>query len=157
MDPLFNLLKQLQSITPDAAFQKRSLSSILKPQSAESVFARAFTYFSQPKILAATGGTMALLIIGTITLISSLSSSAMASLNTDHLNKELQSLDLQLKISEMQYYENSLKTVSVALNETSKNGPGHLNDEVIEKELENIKTLETENKNLEELLNELTL
>ena len=45
----------------------------------------------------------------------------------------------------------------MALNETAKNGPGHLNQTIIEKEMQELDMTNENNKNIDDLLNKLTL
>ena len=80
----------------------------------------------------------------------------LASLDSDNLTEELKGLDLKIKLSEVSYYEDSANKIGVALIQTSQNA-GNLDLNAIEKEAQSLNSAETDNKALENLLEDLTL
>ena len=70
-----------------------------------------------------------------------LSPATLSSLDPEKINEESEKLDIQIQLSQAKYYENSAKKIDVALNETS----------------DEFKKTANRQKELEQLLNELTL
>ncbi len=160
MVPLLKFLQQLNRIEPDRNFAQQSLARIFQtPQRQRArLWNRVQESFYYSGALVLTSFLLFIMFGGLSLLRSSLLSPAMmASLDSQKLNDEFDHLDLQIKVAEVSYYENSLQTVNVALNEASKNAPAHLNNTVIEKEVDGLKQLESRNQDLENLLNELVL
>ena len=82
----------------------------------------------------------------------------LSSLDEQKIEKEAGQVDIKITIAEAKYYNDSTKKVAIALEETAKNGPGHLNSAIIEKEVGGLDINADENgENIDELLRKLTM
>ncbi len=160
MEPLIKILEELRAISPRADFHSHSKSAILSASQKQrtAIWARLMSA-SQYTGALVFASLLMFAVLGGFSLIknSFFSPAILSSLDADKLNQEIRGLDSKIRLSEIKYYEDSINTVSVALNEASHNGPGHLNSSLIQQEANSVNTTETSNKNIEELLNELVL
>lgn len=155
-----HILKKLKETEPDKGFAERSLALILSvPQNKRVPFLSGVIEAFQYSSAVVMASLLFVVILGGISALNNklMSPAIMANLDDKKINEELDNLNLQIKLSEVQYYEDSFNKISVALNETSKNGPAHLDESVIEKEVQKINELESDNKKIDDLLNELVL
>lgn len=125
-------LEKLRSINPDQAFflQSKKMVLSLRPGVRRGF---GFELFS-PVFL---GGTLVVLIaVATGFLIFSPATgrSAYASLNSENLNKEIDSLIVNIQLQKIQYRQSIEKTVNSALYEIGNNETRHLNKNVLELE-----------------------
>ena len=139
------LLTKLKAIKPNKEFAAQSKALIFAaPQLEKNSVAFNFqSLLSFPnKTLATVGAALVLLLIGSIpALLNSPTPSMADSLDQEKLTSEAQSLDIQIQLSQVQYYEDSARKIEVALNEASDQYGSSI----------------THQKQLDELLNELTL
>ena len=63
------------------------------------------------------------------------------------------STDIGARLKEVEYYKTAAQKTTIALNEASTNGPGHLNSVLIEKEASSLEATDPRNKDIENLLN----
>ncbi|MDD5547801.1 MAG: hypothetical protein PHN74_02830 [Candidatus Pacebacteria bacterium] len=158
MEKIIEILTKLKLIEPDENFKRRSIAVILNaPQSTISAVSRSF--FDSIKFGAALALASLLLVVvfGGISILKTLAPSALTSLNTDVLDKELKSTDIQITLSEINYYSDSINKVAMVLDETSKNSSDILNSSAIEKESKELDSFNLNNKSVDELLNELSM
>jgi len=139
------LLTKLKTIKPNEEFKTRSRALILSsPQTSfhPKIFRRFLTTF-QFSAAFSLAAAFIFLIIGGLTMLNQklLSPAALSSLDPEKINEESEKLDIQIQLSQAKYYENSAKKIDVALNETS----------------DELKKTINRQKELEQLLNELTL
>jgi hypothetical protein len=136
-ETLIKILQKLKEIEPDNDLSKRSLPLILSaPQNRRAPlknFFRAFQ-FSGALVLASL---LLFIVFGGLTKLSQnfFSSNQLTSLDAENIRRELNDLDLKIKLTEVKYIsENPLSQTGVALNKT-----------------------EAEDKSVEDLLKELSL
>lgn len=159
-ETLINQLKKLKDIEPGHEFKKRSLTRILNTSQnyKAPIFHNFFAAFQFSGALIMASVLIFIILGGLSVLNLKIFSPAMlASLNTEHLNEELEGLDLKIRLSEVSYYEDAPSAVSVALGDSSQNKSDRLNSAAIEKEAQNLNDIEAESATLEELLNKLSL
>ena len=139
------LLTKLKTIEPSEDFKNRSRALILNSPQANfrpEIFRRFLTTF-QFSAAFSLAAAFIFLIIGGLSMINQklLSPATLSSLDPEKINEESEKLDIQIQLSQAKYYENSAKKIDVALNETS----------------DEFKKTTNRQKELEQLLNELTL
>ena len=162
MKNIEEVIKQLKKIEPSQEYRAHSLRLILSsPQNAENKF--SIRFFEILKFSAALSLTGLLIIISVSDPFSRfnarlLSPVLLSSLDEEKIQKEAGQVDIKINIGEAKYYNDSTKKVAVALNETAKNGPGHLNSAILEKEIGGLDINSSENReNIDELLRKLTM
>lgn len=156
------IIKQLKKIQPSEEYKTHSLRMILSaPQNRKnSVLVGIFELFKLGAALGLTGALIMISLSGILPALNAriLSPLLLSSLDKEKIKNEASQIDIRITVSEARYYNESLKKVAVALNETAKNGPGHLNSAILEKEMQNLNINGKDNgKNINELLNKLTL
>ncbi|MDP3729171.1 MAG: hypothetical protein Q8R26_00225 [bacterium] len=136
-----HLLKKLKTIEPEQSFKERSRNLILNtPQTNfHPVFVRHFLRSFHFGAALSLTAVFVFLVLGGLSLLNQkiLSPGLLSSINPDNFDTEIESITIQL--SEVQYYDDSIKKVEVALKETS--------DALTDKE----------QRDIDALLNELTL
>lgn len=160
MEMIIHILKKLREAEPGKSFAAHSLELILSaPQNKNNNIFNRFIESLQYSGAVVMASVLLIVFLGGISTLKSkvMSPAIMANLDYKKINEELNNLNFQIKLSEVKYYEDSFNKISVALNETSKNGPGHLNESVIQKEADKIDNLESDTKKIDDLLNELVL
>jgi hypothetical protein len=155
-------IKQLKMIGPSREYKAKSLRLILSsPQNAENGF--SIRFFEILKFSAALSLTGILIMISVSDSFSTfnarlLSPVLLSSLDEQKIANEAGQVDIKITIAEAKYYNDSTKKVAVALDETAKNGPGHLNSAILEKEIGGLDMNGGEKgENIDELLNKLTM
>lgn len=155
-------IKQLKRVEPSQEYKAHSLRLILSsPQNTENRF--SIRFFEILKFGAALSLTGLLIVISVSDSFSKfnarlLSPILLASLDEEKITKEAGQVDIKITIAEAKYYNDSTKKVAIALDETAKNGPGHLNSAILEKEIGGLDINGGENgENIDELLNKLTM
>ena len=128
-----NQLEKLRSINPDQIFFSRSKRVVLAIEPNRRI-GFGLGLFS-PIFL---GGAFVVLIAvaaGSIVFFSSVAERpAYASLNSEKINKELDSLTINIRLQEIQYNQSIKKTISSALREIGNDETRHLNKDVLELE-----------------------
>lgn len=162
MQNIEEIIKQLKKIEPSEKYKANSLRLILSsPQNIRNEFSiKLLEIFKFGAALGLTG----LIIIVSVSDSPSkfnarlLSPVLLSSLDEEKIAKEAGQVDIKITIAEAKYYNDSTKKVAVALDETAKNGPGHLNSAIIEKEIGGLDIDSAENgENIDELLRKLTM
>jgi len=154
-------IKQLKNIGPSEDYKSQSLRIILSTsQKAENKF--GLNIWDVLKYSVAMGLTGVLIIFSLSDTFFSLNAKILSpillsSLSEENIKNEASEVGIKISISEAKYYNDSVNKVAVALNETAKNGPGHLNQTIIEKEMQELDMTNENNKNIDDLLNKLTL
>jgi hypothetical protein len=162
MNNIEETIKQLKKIEPSQEYKARSLGLILSsPQNNGNIF--SLNFFEILKFGAALSLTGLLITISVSDSFSRfnarlLSPVLLASLDEEKITKEAGQVDIKITIAEAKYYNDSTRKVAIALDETAKNGPGHLNSSILEKEIGGLDINNGENgENIDELLNKLTM
>jgi|SRR3989338_9015172 len=117
-----HLLTKLKSIKPTQDFQERSKTIILfsrqnQPKTAwDSLLA-----VSHQKIAFGVTALAIFLILGSLSALNNslTSQSLISSLDQENLVAEVKSLDIQIQLAQVQYYQDSIKKIEVALQEIS--------------------------------------
>jgi|SRR3989344_987588 len=138
------ILKRLKAVQPNKEFHEHSRALILNAAQIEAVppayltLANIFNYKN-----AAVFASLAIVLLasGLSLLYNAPAPSLADSLDNQKLTEEAQTLDIQIQLSQVRYYQDSAQKIEVALNEAS--------DEYA--------ASEAHQKELDELLNELTL
>lgn len=123
------ILKKFKTIEPKEEFKRRSLAIILNtPQNKyqSKPFEYLGNFFTFQKTLGLTA-VATLLIISGLSFLNNkfIGSSLVSNLNTQELNKEMESFNIQF--SQIKYYEDSAKRIEIALMKTSGEQP--INDQ----------------------------
>jgi len=162
MQNIEEIIKQLKKIEPSQEYKAHSLRLILSsPQNIGNGF--SIRFFEILKFSAALSLTGILIVISVSDSFSRfnarlLSPVLLSSLDETKIMKEAGQVDIKITIAEAKYYNDSTKKVAIALNETAKNGPGHLNSAILEKEIGGLDMNGDEKgENIDELLNKLTM
>lgn len=162
MNNIEETIKQLKKIEPSQEYKARSLGLILSsPQNNGNIF--SLNFFEILKFGAALSLTGLLITISVSDSFSRfnarlLSPVLLASLDEEKITNEAGQVDIKITIAEAKYYNDSTRKVAIALDETAKNGPGHLNSSILEKEIGGLDINSNENgENIDELLKKLTM
>lgn len=161
MQNIEEIIKQLKKIEPSEKYKAESLRMILSsPQNPETRF--SFGLSELLKFGTALALTGLLILISTTDMFSSLNARLLSpvlssNLDSQKIQNEANQVDIKITVAEAKYYNDSLQKVAVALDETAKNGPGHLNSSVLEKEINGLNIENPDNTNVNDLLNKLTL
>ena len=161
MQDLEKIIKQFKKIEPSKEYKAQSLQLILNtPQNHKSII--SIKIKEVLKFGFALGLTGALITISLSDVFYTLNARFLSpiflsSLSEENLKKEAGQIDIKITISEAKYYSGSLNKVATALNETTQNGPGHLNPSILEKEIRGLDINEENNDNIDKLLNKLIL
>lgn len=155
-------IKQLKKIEPSQDYKAKSLRLILSsPQNIQNPV--TFRFFEVLKFSAALGLTGLLIIISVSDSFSRFNARLfspvlLSSLDQQNIENEAKQVDIKITIAEAKYYNDSTNKVAVALDETAKNGPGHLNQSIIEKEIDDLDLKANQNgENIDNLLMKLTM
>lgn len=158
MEFLIQKIKELKNIVPDATFFARSHNLITLTPQVRAMKAHLWESFRYG--LALSLGSI-LLIIGlggfSYLKLNKLSPFIIGGLNTKSLAAEAGRANFDLELAEAQYFEDSSRVITVALNAVSGNSPDHLNDEILEQELRQINGGNRDDENINDLFNDLTL
>jgi hypothetical protein len=156
METLFQKIRELKNIVPDAAFFARSHDVISRAPQLKAVKAHLWESFRYG--LALSLGSI-LLIIGlggfSYLKLNKLSPFIIGGLNTKSLAAEADRANFDLELAQAQYFEDSSNAITVALNAVSGNSLDHLNDAVLEQELRRINSGGDDKDNIDALLNEI--
>lgn len=161
MQKIEEAIKQLKNISPSGEYQAESLRMILSyPQNPQKSF--SIGLFDMFKFGAALGLAGMLIMISVTDLFPSLNARLLSpvllsNLDEQKIQNEANQVDIRITVAEAKYYSDSLTKVAVALDETAKNGPGHLNSAILEKEMSGLNIDQQKNDNINDLLNKLTL
>lgn len=137
-----SLLTKLKTIEPNKEFTARSKALIFTaPQLEKKSPAFPWLLALPYKTLAGISAVAVLMLLGGTTLLHSPAPALTDSLDQENLAQEAKSLDIQIQLSQVQYYEESARKIEVALNEAS----------------DEYDSSSAHQKQLDELLNELTL
>lgn len=118
-----HLLKKFKYIQPDSDFKEHSKMLIFSTpqQQPESTAILILSQLLAPKTAVALGLIFLLFLLGGFNLFNSTNNSqpALTHLDPKKLTEEAKNLDIQIRLSQVKYYEDSLKKVEVALSEAS--------------------------------------
>jgi len=155
-------IKQLKKVEPSQEYRANSLRLILSsPQNIENKFSiRLLEVFKFGAALSLTGAIIMISISDSPSKFNAklLSPVLLSSLDGEKIAKEAGQVDIKITIAEAKYYNDSTRKVAIALDETAKNGPGHLNSAILEKEISGLDINSDGNEeNIDELLQKLTM
>lgn len=162
---LIKQLKNLQNIQPEKEYARLSKTSILtsprKPVRSwemvgRGVLAESFTFGLSVVFVAIF---FVLILGGAASVLRSVLLQNLPGVNTQTLISEADTIikDIDIHLSEIEYYEVAAKQTSVALHEASINGPAHINPLLIEKEAEELDFENPTNKDIDKLLDQVSL
>ena len=147
-------LEKLRGIAPEQAFFSRSKQTVLalRPEGRRVFGFKAF----YPALFGGVIG-FAVIAIGFFTFFSPAAGKPVyASLNSDNLNKELDSLTINIQLKEIRYKQSIDATINSALREVGNNETRHLNKGVLETEKNNLQFDEPlSNETINALLDEI--
>ncbi len=161
MKNIEEIIRQLKKTEPEKEYTVNSLNLILaNPQNPKNKF--TFSLADILKYSVAMGLTGILIIFSLSDAFLGLNAKILSpillsSLDEQKLKNEASQVDIKISISEAKYYNDSINKVAVALNETAQNGPDHLNSAIIQKEIQGLDINNQNDKNIDDLLNKLTL
>ena len=129
------LLTKLKTIEPNKNFKERSRALILS--SPQDHLRPNFWHSLAANYRLSLGAAGIILALSALTFFTnSLNQPALASLDQNSLKNEMESLDLQIKLSQAEYYADSAAKIEIALKETSGELPPPIDaeiDQLIEK------------------------
>lgn len=130
---IISRLERLRSIDPNQAFFSRSKKTVL---ALEPGGRRAFGFgLFSPMFFGGVFFVLIAVAVGFLVFFSPVAGKpAYASLNSENLNKELDSLTISIQLQEIQYHQSIEKTISSALHEVGNSETRHLNKDVLELE-----------------------
>lgn len=131
---IISQLEKLKSVNPDQAFFLRSKKTVLAIEPERQRFL-GFGLFS-PMFLGGAFVVLLAVAAGFLVFFSPAITGmpAYASLNSENLNKELDSLTINIQLQEIQYRQSIEKTVNSALHEVGNSETRHLSRDVLEQE-----------------------
>lgn len=140
MEQLKTKLGSLKSIQPDANFAVRTRhNTTLLPQFKKSLWAHICEsmYYS---LALGLGALLLIALVGRMSYIHLLNSSPIiiGSLQTKALVNEAELANFKIQIAEAQYFEDTADVIASALHIMRTSTPDHLNDILLEKELQQI-------------------
>ena len=116
------LFTKLKAIEPSKDFKERSLALILNSHQNQPKTLWDFLLAgAHPGIAPSFAALGIILVLGGLSILNNYlpSKSLVSSLNQETLSAEAKSLDIQIQLSQVQYYEDSAKKIEVALNQAS--------------------------------------
>jgi hypothetical protein len=132
-------LRELRAIRPDAAFKKGLRAVVLNHQPEKTAS------FRLPLPFLKIGGVLAViaLVITALTIELSPTPALSSSFNAGSLEKEFDSLTINVQIEDARYSERANQTIASALNEIENTNVKHLNNSLITKEEADILEIES--------------
>lgn len=156
-------IKQLKNVGPSEEYKAESLRLILTyPQNIKKPFSVGML-FDMLKLGAALGLTGMLIMISVTDIFPNLNARLLSpvllsSLDKQKIENEADQVDIKITVSEAKYYSDSLTKVAVALDETAKNGPAHLDPTLLNNEMDQVDSIDQQNSgHINDILNKLTL
>lgn len=156
---LKSLLKSLGEIKPDRDYARKSRSLILlspRPVAAPAGIFDSFVYRLIRFGGLAVGAAVVLLILAAA-VKTPMWIAGGSGLDNKSIEAEIGDLNIDVRLSEVKYYQESPKAVGMALKEVSLNGSAHLNGSVIKEETDRLDIQNPTNKEIDRLLNEAVL
>ncbi len=140
MNNLISKIKELRSMMPDADFFHRSSEMIfITPQIRRNMSTHFWESFRMSVALS-LGSLLLIIAVGGFSYLKldKFSPFIIGGLNTKSIVAEAERAGSMFEIAEAKYFEDASSAIATALNTVSQNGPDHLNNEILEQELENI-------------------
>lgn len=142
-------LKNLQTIEPDNGFVSRT-RNIFTPTTITTP-SRSFSFFNWQY---ASAFALVLLCVLAVPFFAFTPEETLASLDTEVLASEIQSLPINVELKELDYNQKAQDTITIAVSEVSNTDTNHLNESLIRKEEEIIKAEEKVDSKVDDLLNQ---
>lgn len=157
MKTFLSNIKKLRNIAPDDAYRAKSLVFILgNPQLQKSLRTRFFESMRYSIALTLTSVVIVVAAGGFSYLNwSSASPLIIGSLNAKSIAAEAARVDEELKLAQVGYYGSAAQEVAVALKEVAQGGPDHLNETLLQQELEGFRKTDENGADIDALLNSL--
>ena len=151
MEKLINKLRELKNIAPRAEFVKQSLEIILSISQSKKPLVKHIMESFRYSLALSLGTILLVVALGGFSYLhlNSLSPVLVGSLNTKSLLSEAEKTDFSIKLAEAQYFDDAARAATVALNTISQSSPDHLNDEILDKELQNLEKQKSSNRELQ--------
>ena len=156
-------IKQLKSITPPEEYQAESLRLILSyPQNPKKHVSMnlVFEMFKFGAALGLAGTLIMISVTGIFPNLNArlLSPILLSSLDEQKIKNEANQVDIKITVAEAKYYSDSLTKVAVALDETAKSGPAHLDPTLLNNEMNGVDNINQQsNDRINDLLNQIIL
>ncbi len=161
---LIKKLRTLHNIKPRPGYINQSKMAILSsPRSIQhkwkivgrGLLAESFNFGLSMML---TAVALVLILGGATTVLRPMLLSNLPGVDTKSLLTEADAVyrDIDIQLTEAEYYAVTAKETSVALNEASLNGPGHINPLLIQKEAETLDFQNPKNSNIDDLLDKLS-
>lgn len=150
MSDFFEQLKKLQAITPNQEYSEKSLRLILASTQ------------NNPKekswnvLLIKMGTIGAMLAVAFLVLSNSSIPLKVAGLDAYDLRAEAQALEVNIELAEIKEFSLQNKQINLALEESAKNDPGHLNTTILKREADTFGLEEYHNKSIDGALLEIS-
>ncbi|MBI2075493.1 MAG: hypothetical protein HYT82_02395 [Candidatus Harrisonbacteria bacterium] len=153
------LLSKLKTITPPDDYRAKSLRLILgNPQLQKTLRTRVWESMRYSVALTFTA-IMIVVAAGGFSYVnfSSASPLIIGSLNAKSIAAEASRVEAELKLAQVSYYGSAEKDVAMALREVARTAPDHLNDAVLEEELNGLRPNAATPEEIDKLLETLSL
>ena len=150
-------IKQLKHITPRARFAE-DLKNILLSNLQQPIPAARFSIresLTSGVTIALAAAFVVLLVVGGTYFEKFTGPLFLPGLHEEGLSNELDNLNIQIKLTEAEYYQDAPASVSTILNETGNNTPNHLNNTLIQKESRILDVENPTNQKIDDTLNQL--
>ncbi len=157
MDNFFKKIQELKNITPSTEFAERSWTAITATsQMKRSLISHVWESMGYSLSL----GLGALIILVTVGGFSYLNLGSVApilvsSLNTKSLLAEAENANFEIKLADAKYLDAASTVVAIALDAVSKNELDHLNNQILNKELQNLDRQQNLNLEINQVLNKI--
>ncbi|TSC52012.1 MAG: hypothetical protein LiPW41_560 [Parcubacteria group bacterium LiPW_41] len=145
-------LKNLQTIEPDNGFVSRTRNIFTPNTISIATPSRSFSFFNWQY---ASAFALVLLCVLAVPFFAFTPEETLASLDTESLASEIQSLPINVELKELNYNQKAQETITNAVSEVSNTDTNHLNESLIRKEEEIIKAEEKVDSSVDDLLNEV--
>lgn len=123
-DKIIKILKKFALIEPDGSFRERSRTEILLTPRSENSFKKVSAGVFESMRLGTTlvlASVLLLILVGGFSYfkLNSAASIASSSFDFETLNREAQKIDLQIKLNEIDYFDDSVQDVAAVLDDLS--------------------------------------
>lgn len=155
MTTLLSNLKKLQNVRPEDGYCMRSLEAIIGNVRLRKTISMRFWESMRYSVALTFTAMIILVAIGGFSYLnwSSASPLIIGSLNAKSITAEADRVNEESRLASVSYYTTAEKDVAMALQNVEQSGLAHLNDTVLNKELERLGRKDADNKAIDTLLN----
>lgn len=148
-DKFLKQLKQLQAIEPGQEYSQKSLRLVLATPQNE------FAPNSWRTLLVRVSAVGAMVALALIVVSKSSIPMKVAGLDAYDLRAEAQSLEVNLTLAEIKENSAQSKQTNLALQESAKSDPGHLNTTILKREADGLNTPKSQNDSIDKALEQI--